>query len=316
MNNYYIGIILAFVLLLFLVGCSEVSEIVNVFEDETQQKEDNYPQQIQEEQQRQYEQKQYEEELRHQEEEDREQSAEELQQQEEIQPPTSSLCQSGYIKEYRCNGNNIQQKYQYKDCNIDWIKSELCNYGCSDGKCNSAPCEENYLNEYKCEGNLVYQEYQYLDCNTIWRYKKYCQYGCNDGECNPKPQEYAYDMSLCKGSADCFVGTVGYIFDGDTLIVNGIIVRLALTNTPESDEMGFYDAKQFTEKLCPVGSSVLVDEDDGQINGSYDRTIAVVYCGNYNLNEWLLKLGYGQIWIEYCKVSEFRNEDWAVKYGC
>jgi len=124
-------------------------------------------------------------------------------------------------------------------------------------------------------------------------------------------------MSLCKGSAGCFVGIVNYIFDGDTLTVNGVKVRLALTNTPESYESGFSEAKQFTETLCPVGSSVLVDEDDGQTAGSYGRTIAVVYCGNYNLNEQLLELGYGQItWIDYCKVSEFRNENWAVKFGC
>ena len=89
-----------------------------------------------------------------------------------------------------------------------------------------------------------------------------------------------------------------------------------MTNTPEKDENGFTEAKQFTASLCPMGSSVLVDEDDGQTAGSYGRTIAVVYCGNYNLNEQILESGHGWIFTQYCKKSEFRSEDWAVKFGC
>ncbi len=57
----------------------------------------------------------------------------------ETQESTPPSCQSGYMTEYRCDGNNIQQKYQYKNCNVEWIKVELCEYGCSDGKCNSEP---------------------------------------------------------------------------------------------------------------------------------------------------------------------------------
>ena len=48
-------------------------------------------------------------------------------------------CEEGYTNEHRCDGNNIQQKYQYKDCNVNWVKVELCDYGCSEGKCNSEP---------------------------------------------------------------------------------------------------------------------------------------------------------------------------------
>jgi ATP-binding cassette subfamily F protein 3 len=32
--------------------------------------------------------------------------------------------------------------------------------------------------------------------------------------------------------------------------------------------------------MCPVGSKALVDEDDGQKEGSFDRVIGLVYCGN------------------------------------
>ena len=40
----------------------------------------------------------------------------------------------------------------------------------------------------------------------------------------------------CEGGAGCFTGTVDEVIDGDTIVVNGIHVRLALTSTPELDE--------------------------------------------------------------------------------
>jgi len=129
-------------------------------------------------------------------------------------------------------------------------------------------------------------------------------------------KENSYDLSLCKGSADCFTGKIDYVVDGDTLDVNGVRIRLALVNTPETGESGFNEAKQFTKNLCAIGSSALVDEDDKQTTGSYGRTVAVVYCGDYNLNEELLKYNHAQILPYFCDKSEFNNEDWAVKFGC
>ena len=32
--------------------------------------------------------------------------------------------------------------------------------------------------------------------------------------------------------------------------------------------------------MCPIGSEALVDEDDGQKEGSFDRLIELVHCGN------------------------------------
>ncbi len=68
----------------------------------------------------------------------------------------------------------------------------------------------------------------------------------------------------CQGSADCFTGKVVEVIDGDTIVVNDVHVRLALTSTPELDETYGIQAKEFTESVCPVGSNALVDEDDGQ----------------------------------------------------
>lgn len=57
--------------------------------------------------------------------------------------------------------------------------------------------------------------------------------------------------------------------------------------------------------MCPVGSKALVDEDDGQKEGSFDRVIGLVYCGNENLllNEHLLNEEHAQVFGDFlwCK---------------
>src|SRR5439155_5765903 len=95
----------------------------------------------------------------------------------------------------------------------------------------------------------------------------------------------------CRGTAACFTDTVTYIVDGDTLDVGSTRIRLALVNSPEVGQPGYAEGKQFTAQTCPVGSSALVDEDDGQTGGSYGRMVAVVYCGGVKLNAALLRSG-------------------------
>src|SRR2546428_11435206 len=117
----------------------------------------------------------------------------------------------------------------------------------------------------------------------------------------------------CRGPAACFTDSVTYIVDGDTLDVGSTRIRLALVNSPEVGQPGYTEAKQFTAQTCPVGSSALVDEDDGQTGGSYGRMIAVVYCGWQNLNAALLSSGNAVLVTYYCSVSEFADEPWT---GC
>ena len=117
--------------------------------------------------------------------------------------------------------------------------------------------------------------------------------------------------SFCKGNARCFNGTVTKITDGDTLEVNNIPIRLALVNKPEYNEEGYNETKELASSICPVGSNAVVDEDDGQTAGSYGRIVAVVYCGNFNLNAMMTDNEYVTIDKNYCDVSEFANEDWT-----
>jgi hypothetical protein len=126
----------------------------------------------------------------------------------------------------------------------------------------------------------------------------------------------------CQGQADCFRGTVTEIVDGDTLDINNVRVRLALVNTPERGQSGYTEAIDFVQSVCGVGTTALVDEDDGQKEGSFERVIGLVYCGNDNinnkksLNELLLERGYAVIYQDFCGVSEFTSAGWAQSRGC
>ncbi|MBI2126666.1 MAG: thermonuclease family protein [Thaumarchaeota archaeon] len=135
----------------------------------------------------------------------------------------------------------------------------------------------------------------------------------------PEPQQpqVVVPMDLnCRGTARCFLGEVKKIVDGDTLDIGEVRVRLTLVNTPERGEQGYREATDFTAKLCPVGSKVVVDEDDRQKEGSFDRIVALVYCSTKNLNAELLANGHAKILSEFCSKSEFADEAWAKSNGC
>lgn len=126
----------------------------------------------------------------------------------------------------------------------------------------------------------------------------------------------------CQGQADCFRGTVTEIVDGDTIDINNVRVRLALVNTPERGESGYREAIDFVESVCGIGTTALVDEDDRQKEGSFDRLIGLVYCGDdginnkKSLNELLLEIGYAVIYQDFCNISEFSSASWAQRHGC
>ena len=117
-------------------------------------------------------------------------------------------------------------------------------------------------------------------------------------------------------NARCIIGEVTEIIDGDTIKVDGQTIRFALASAPELHESGGEEARKFIVTLCPVGFTVLVDEDDGQTEGSHGRVVGIVWCDGLNLNEELLDAGMGVLSSEFCDVSEFAEHDWAQKHGC
>lgn len=113
-------------------------------------------------------------------------------------------------------------------------------------------------------------------------------------------------------------GNVTKMVDGDTLDIDNVRIRLTLVNTPETYQDGYIKAKQFVETNCEVGTRAMVDEDDGQKYGSYDRMIGLVFCENLipSLNKAVLTSGNAEILPQYYDVSEFSGKDSARQYGC
>ena len=137
-----------------------------------------------------------------------------------------------------------------------------------------------------------------------------------EGDSFPKPTGPGKTLDKCEGNARCFSGKITQVIDGDTIRVNDYPVRFALASAPELGELRGKDARDFIEDICPIGSEVRVDEDDGQTEGSYGRIVAAVYCNRMNLNSELLDANLGTLSTEFCQVSEFSETSWAQKHGC
>jgi len=117
----------------------------------------------------------------------------------------------------------------------------------------------------------------------------------------------------CSGKARCFTGKVTKIVAGDTIHVAGQSIRLAIVSSPELNKPSGLGAQHFVQQICPVGSNVFVDEDDGQTQGSFGGIVALVYCNGVNLNKAVIEDGFGEISIDSCHKSEFALNSWS---GC
>ena len=120
----------------------------------------------------------------------------------------------------------------------------------------------------------------------------------------------------CSGDASCLKGKITNVVNGYTIETEDSVVALSLISTNELDIPDGMDIKKFVESTCPVGSDVLIDEDDGQIDRGYGMVIGKVFCQGTILNEKILEYHPDQINSIQCFSSEFADEDWAKKYGC
>jgi micrococcal nuclease len=103
-------------------------------------------------------------------------------------------------------------------------------------------------------------------------------------------------------------GKCYHVVDGDTIDVEGVgRVRFVGVNTPERGEPGYSEAKQYIKDRC-LYQTVSLDVDDEKQHDKYGRTLAVVYEGDLNLNQQLLKNGYAE--IMYIPPSEFNPYAW------
>ena len=126
-------------------------------------------------------------------------------------------------------------------------------------------------------------------------------------------QSFTHD---CSGSAKCLMGTVTKIIDGNTIHVDDTYVRFALASAPDLMGMEGMQSRDFIQTICPVGSKVIVDEDDGYPPEGHERVIGMVYCNDMILNEELLDVKLGYLSDRFCDSSEFADTSWAKKHGC
>lgn len=133
---------------------------------------------------------------------------------------------------------------------------------------------------------------------------------------NLEPKSNNTVTSTCLGTALCTTDKVIRIVDGDTIYTQNYKIRLSLTNTPEKGKTGFSEATSFTSAMCPVGSTIFIDQDDKQKTDLYDRMLAKITCSGKNLNAELLENDHATITKQYCSKSEFASEQWAKKFGC
>ena len=120
----------------------------------------------------------------------------------------------------------------------------------------------------------------------------------------------------CSGEASCLKGKITSIVNKNTIEIENSTIMLSLIDVAELDMNNELDAIEFIEFTCPIGSDVLVDEDDGQINKSYGVIVGKVFCQGIILNEKILEKHPHYLNSLQCFSSEFADEDWAKKYGC
>ncbi|MDH3276966.1 MAG: hypothetical protein OEM21_02585 [Nitrosopumilus sp.] len=64
------------------------------------------------------------------------------------------------------------------------------------------------------------------------------------------------------------------------------------------------------------GSFTIVDEDDLQTEGTFERKIGVVFCDGVNLNDAILTAGLADLFVSFCTSNEFKNTPWTQTHGC
>ena len=132
-------------------------------------------------------------------------------------------------------------------------------------------------------------------------------FGFESSDTTPENIEYVFTD---------YDGQITRVIDGDTLLIDQTTIRLSLVNSPERDERGYQEAKDFALTVCPIGVNAEFVEDTWQPKDKYGRSVGLVYCNDMMLNELLLTNGHAEISTYYCDKSEFGSEGWARAYGC
>ena len=110
----------------------------------------------------------------------------------------------------------------------------------------------------------------------------------------------------------CYETTLLEVIDGDTIKdFDDKSIQFSLVSAPELDKKEGENSKVFLEVICPIGSKIIIDEDDGQLQGSYDKTVAQVYCNGMSMNAEMIYNNHAIIDTSSCGISEFTFELWT-----
>ncbi len=97
---------------------------------------------------------------------------------------------------------------------------------------------------------------------------------------------------------------VDRVVDGDTVVVNGIYVRLLGINTPESGEKGYYEAKEFLSSRV-INRTIYIERHGKDL---YNRDLAYLFSDSRdNINLEIVTNGYGNYYFPEGK-SKYYDE--------
>src|SRR3989344_4361064 len=111
---------------------------------------------------------------------------------------------------------------------------------------------------------------------------------------------YLYDKNGASETA-----LVTKVIDGDTFVIeNGERVRLICINTPEKDEQGYQEAKDFLTNL--VFNKTVILEKDVSNRDKYRRLLRYAYVSNTRIfiNRELYQSGHAEMLRYYPDVSK------------
>lgn len=147
-------------------------------------------------------------------------------------------------------------------------------------------------------------------------------------------QRYFYDFNKT-----VFVGTEVRVVDGDTIVLDGLKIRLQGIDAPESKQTCI---RKISREVWPCGTaatekltSLIVNQeikctDEGK--DKYQRQLSYCHAGKINLNSTMVRQGYAvsytrydmsfildELYAKWCKYgiwsSDFvRSSDWRKQY--
>jgi hypothetical protein len=106
-------------------------------------------------------------------------------------------------------------------------------------------------------------------------------------------------------------GKAERIVDGDTIVVNGTTIRLLGINTPEKNEAGYLEAKEFLEKNI-LNKSVRLE---GNYLDKYYRQLSYVYLEGKNINLEIVKKGFANFYFP-TKDRKYFSEFYSAWETC